>query len=53
MEMIKYKYDIETGNNYCEIKFELTSERLVTPDDYHRIMDIIIYEIKKLETIKQ
>ena len=53
METIKYKYNLETGTNYCEVKFELTSERLIKPNDYHKIMSIIIEEIQKLETIKQ
>ena len=53
MKTIEYKYNLETGFNYCEIKFELTSERLVTPNDYHRIMNMIIDEIRKLEIIKQ
>lgn len=53
METVNYKYNLETGTNYCEIKFELTTERLVTPNDYHRLMSVLIDEVKKLETIKQ
>jgi hypothetical protein len=53
MKTIKYKYNQETGIDYCKLKFELTTERLVTPEDYHRLMSILIEEVKKLETIKQ
>ncbi len=53
METVKYLYNEETGTNYCEVMFKLTTERLITPNDYHRIMSVLINEIKQLETIKQ
>lgn len=53
METIKYKYNDETGIDYCQVKFEFTTERLITPDDYHRIKAIMIEQIQKLEIIKQ
>jgi hypothetical protein len=65
METIKYLYNEETGTNYCELRFKLTTtnycevnfklktERLITPKDYHKLMSVLINEIKQLETIKQ
>jgi hypothetical protein len=53
METIKYKYNEETGTDYCQVKFEFTTERLITPEDYHRLKFIIIEEIQKLAIIKQ
>jgi hypothetical protein len=50
---IKYKYNKETGIDYCNLIFKLTTEKLVTPEDYHRLLAIIYEEIQKLETIKQ
>ena len=53
METVKYKYNEDTGLDYCELKFELRTERLVTPEHYHRLLAILYEEIQKLETIKQ
>lgn len=53
METIKYSYNEENGYDYCEVKFELRTDRLVTPEDYHRLSAIIWEEIQKLQTIKQ
>lgn len=53
MTTIKYKFNDENGLDYCELKFELKTERLVTPEDYHRLLAILYEETQKLETIKQ
>ena len=53
MKTVKYLYNPETGTNYCEVNFKLTTERLITPKDYHKLMSVLINEIKQLETIKQ
>jgi len=53
METIKYLYNEDTGLDFCELKFELRTERLVTPKDYHRLLAILYEETQKLETIKQ
>jgi hypothetical protein len=53
MVTVKYKYNDDTGLDYCELKFQLRTERLVTPEDYHRLLAILYEEVQKLETIKQ
>ncbi len=53
MKTVKYLYNPETETNYCEVNFKLKTERLITPKDYHKLMAVLINEIKKLENIKQ
>lgn len=49
MEAIKYNYNLETGKNYCEIKFKIYSSHIIKPNDYHRLMEMLIEEIEKIE----